>query len=83
MTKKVEKIISSIEPNREYALAEIVRNGLMGAEKTYFVCRSIINAEQWQDKKDRLLNAEKRGSSVGTKYYIKGINLIKYLKAND
>ena len=83
MKKTTEKLITQIMPTAEYSLSEIVREGLMGAGKTYFVCRNIINEDRWKDDAERVLNAEKKGKGVGTTYYVKGKNLINYLKAND
>lgn len=82
MKKETEKIIAQIKPSAEYSLSEVVREGLMGAGKSYFVCRNIVNEDRWNSDDKRLLNAEKKGQGVSTTYYIKGENLIKYLKAN-
>jgi len=82
MTKKTEKIIKSIDPKKDYSLSEVVKEGLMGELKTYFVCKNIILDELWAPLKERVLKAEKRYHSVGTIYYIKGANLINYLKIN-
>ena len=80
MTENAKKIIAQIMPSAEYSLAEIVRDGLMGEGKSYFVCRNIINEDRWKKNGERILNAEKRGEGRGTYYYVKGKNLIKYLK---
>lgn len=82
MKKATEKIIAQIMPSAEYSLSEVVRDGLMGAGKSYFVCRNIVNEDRWKEDGERLLNAEKKGKGVSTTYYIKGKNLINYLKAN-
>jgi len=83
MKKTTEKLIAKIDPSKDYSLSEIAKSGLMGAGKTYFVCKTIINDERWQEEADRILKAEKRGNSVGTVYYVKGQNLINYLIKAD
>lgn len=83
MKKTTEKTIAKIDASKDYSLSEIVKGGLMGTGKSYFVCKTIINEERWQPESERLLKAEKRGNSVGTVYYIKGQNLINFLIKAD
>ena len=80
MSNDVEK---HIDPNRDYNLTEIVEKGFMGEGKTYFVCKNIITDERWLSAKDRILKATRVGEGKSTNYYIRGKNLINYLKANS
>jgi len=79
MTKK---IMEKIDPSIDYNLTEITEGGLMGTNKSYFVCKNIIIDELWKPVKERVLKATKTGSGKSTNYFIKGKNLIEYIKIN-
>lgn len=80
----MKETIKKIDPNKDYNLSEIVKNELMGKNKSYFICKNIINDDKWLSAKQQVLKAERRGTSVGTTYFVKGQNLINYLtKANS
>ena len=71
-----------IDPNKDYNLNDIVKNGFMGKGKSYFVCKNIITDELWKPLKDRVLRATKTGEGRNTYYFVKGKNLITYLEQN-
>lgn len=70
----------NIDPKKDYNLTEIVEQQLMGAGKTYFVCKNIITEEVWLPARKRILNAVKIGTGRRSVYLVKGTNLIKYLQ---
>ncbi len=76
---KKEEIIKKIEPEKIYGLKEIARNGLMGVNKTLYMCRKEITDELWLPKTNRILDAKKRGGGDRVFYEVKGQNLINYL----
>jgi hypothetical protein len=75
--------MQEINPNKDYNLTEVAEQELMGKGKTYFVCKNIITDELWKPEKERVLKATKVGEGKRSTYFIKGKNLIKYLKKQE
>jgi hypothetical protein len=71
-----------IDPSKDYNLNDIVRNGFMGKGKSYFVCKNIVTDELWKPLEERVLKATKTGEGRNAYYFIKGKNLLEYLKIN-
>lgn len=66
----------TIDPEKEYSLGEIVQLGVLG-KSHHSVSRSIWQ-DAWQEKD--ILKAVVTGKGKGTRYKIKGRNLLKYIE---
>lgn len=83
MTEKDKtKTIALIDPKAIYSLSEVVKKGLLGNGKSYFICQKIVERDSWQPKSKRVIDADIKGTNSKTLYFIKGQNLINYLRAN-
>lgn len=68
---------TKIEPNSWYTMQDIVREKMFSWGTSFWSARKVVA----QDKKSKnILKASVTGSGRGTKYHIKGENIIKFIK---
>lgn len=71
-----------IELDRLYSPTEIAREQMMPGIKSYPSVLKRVLEDEAKPKSQRTIHAVKVGEGRGTKYFIKGRNLLAYIKAN-
>lgn len=75
MAKKAQ---IKIEPNQWYTLSDVVRHGFFPWASSFSSVRGIVKADL---EMKNILKCTIQGEERGTKYHIKGSNLIKFIEA--
>ena len=73
----IKKTINKIDPNREYSLLSMQREGLFPWAKHRQTIRNMVKKDYWGAN---VLKARISGEGAGTDYAIKGRNIIKFIK---
>jgi hypothetical protein len=86
-----------IDPNREYSIKEVVNLRLIPGVKGYAKVYNLITQKEWDDMgRERKKSVEETtrtsikpeknrvpGNKIHSKHYIKGSEIIKFLKLNS
>lgn len=75
----MSKDLPVIKPDKLYSLHEILTAKIFQVNSYQSVLRRVIK-DYLLPPKERVLKAQKMGDGGATRYYIKGQNLIQYLK---
>lgn len=83
MPPKKKIPFDKIEPGKTYSLHEIINLRLIPGVKNYPAMLRRVVKDYLLPPEQRTLQALKLGSGGATRYYIKGENLIAYLKTYE